>query len=83
VAQDFRAAFALGDDDQHIATVDAAGVALAAIQGLNQIVCQQGMELRARSSRIEALEKRLVELERVVALLAGAKEQASRANLGG
>ena len=35
VAQDFRAAFGLGDGDRTIATVDADGVALAAIQGLN------------------------------------------------
>ena len=37
MAQDFHAAFGLnGEDDTHIATVDADGVALAAIQGLNQ-----------------------------------------------
>ena len=38
MAQDFHAAFGLGTDDRHIATVDADGVALAAIQGLNQKV---------------------------------------------
>jgi len=36
MAQDFHAAFGLGTDERHIATVDADGVALAAIQGLNQ-----------------------------------------------
>jgi len=35
-AQDFHAAFGLGSDDETIGTVDADGVALAAIQGLNQ-----------------------------------------------
>src|SRR5439155_1451868 len=35
-AQDFAAAFHVGEDDKHIATVDEGGVALAAIQGLNQ-----------------------------------------------
>ncbi|MFO1313633.1 MAG: hypothetical protein U1F41_16390 [Burkholderiales bacterium] len=35
MAQDFHAAFALGDDERSIATVDGQGVALAAIQGLN------------------------------------------------
>jgi hypothetical protein len=35
MAQDFHAAFGLGGDDKTIATVDADGVALAAIQGLN------------------------------------------------
>ena len=34
MAQDFYAAFGLGEDDTHISTVDADGVALAAIQGL-------------------------------------------------
>src|SRR6185295_2058477 len=34
MAQDFHAAFGLGTDERHIATVDADGVALAAIQGL-------------------------------------------------
>jgi hypothetical protein len=36
--QDFKAGFGLGGDDTSIAIVDAAGVALAAIQGLNQKV---------------------------------------------
>jgi hypothetical protein len=36
VAQDFHAAFGLGADDKRIATLDSSGVALAAIQGLNQ-----------------------------------------------
>jgi hypothetical protein len=35
VAQDFYQAFGLGDSDRTISTVDANGVALAAIQGLN------------------------------------------------
>ncbi|EMA69270.1 hypothetical protein C468_01845 [Halorubrum kocurii JCM 14978] len=34
MAEEFYAAFELGDDDEHIATVDADGVALAAIQDL-------------------------------------------------
>jgi hypothetical protein len=38
MAQDFYAAFGVGPDVKHIATVDADGVALAAIQGLNQKV---------------------------------------------
>ena len=33
MAQDFHAVFGLGGDDKDIATVDADGVALAAIQG--------------------------------------------------
>ena len=36
MAQDFYAAFKVGTDDKHIAPIDEGGVALAAIQGLNQ-----------------------------------------------
>jgi trimeric autotransporter adhesin len=61
MAQDFRAAFALGVDDKHIATVDADGVALAAIQGLNQ---KLESEVQAKDARIATLEGRLAELER-------------------
>ncbi len=45
MAQDFRKAFDLGADDEHISTVDADGVALAAIQGLNAEVKDE-MKLR-------------------------------------
>lgn len=38
VAEDFHATFGVGDDPQHIASLDTGGVALAAIQGLNQKV---------------------------------------------
>ena len=73
MAQDFHAAFALGTDDRHIASVDADGVALAAIQGLNAIVKEQKKELQEKQAEIEAinlknqsLEKRLEALERLV-----------------
>jgi hypothetical protein len=56
MAQDFHAAFGLGTDDKHIATVDADGVALAAIQGLNQ-------KLEEKNARIAELERRLENLE--------------------
>src|SRR5262249_48182987 len=35
-AQDFFAAFKVGEDNRHITDIDEGGVALAAIQGLNQ-----------------------------------------------
>jgi hypothetical protein len=59
MAQDFYAAFNVGTDDKHIATVDEDGVALAAIQGLNE-------KLKDKDARIEALEKRLADLEQLV-----------------
>jgi hypothetical protein len=58
VAQDFKAAFDLGSDDKSIATVDADGVALAAIQGLNEKLEEQraeNTELRARLEKLEQL----------------------------
>ena len=63
MAQDFYAAFAIGPDDKHIATVDADGVALAAIQGLNQKVEEQGAALKSKDARIAELEKRLSAIE--------------------
>ena len=56
MAQDFYAAFGVGEDPQHISTVDADGVALAAIQGLYQAVQEQ-------QTQIQALEARLAQVE--------------------
>jgi hypothetical protein len=66
VAQDFRAAFGLGADDKSIATVDESGVALAAIQGLNKKLEAQADALKAKDARIQELESRLANLEKVV-----------------
>jgi len=55
-AQDFNAAFGVGTDDTHIGTVDADGVALAAIQGLYGLV-------QEKDARIAELEKRVAALE--------------------
>ncbi|MCC6821386.1 MAG: tail fiber domain-containing protein, partial [Verrucomicrobia subdivision 3 bacterium] len=59
VAQDFYASFGLGIDDKHIATVDADGVALAAIQGLNQKLEETRAENSTLKERVEKLEKLL------------------------
>lgn len=56
MAQDFRAAFGLGEVPTAIATVDADGVALAAIQGLHGIV-------REKEAEIEQLKRSLLELQ--------------------
>lgn len=56
MAQDFHAAFGLGDSDRHITTVDADGVALAAIRGLYVEAREREAALTAR---IDALEARL------------------------
>jgi hypothetical protein len=41
IAQDFHTAFGLGEDERYIGSIDADGVALAAIQGLYQLSQEQ------------------------------------------
>jgi hypothetical protein len=67
MAQDFHAAFGLGEDDKHIATVDAAGVALAAIQGLNEKLEQR---LEQKQTEITELTQAVNELKQLVGSLA-------------
>jgi hypothetical protein len=57
MAQDFRAAFGLGNDDRSYYAVDAQGVALASIQELKHLV-------DAQERRIEALERQNSDLAR-------------------
>jgi hypothetical protein len=57
MAQDFYAAFEVGLDDKSICTVDEGGVALAAIQGLNQKLEEQRAENAELKQRLDALEK--------------------------
>lgn len=66
MAQDFYAAFNVGPDDKHIATVDEGGVALAAIQGLHEVV-------KEKDAEIAAMKQRLTDLEKVVSALANRK----------
>ena len=56
MAEDFHEVFGLGTDEQHLAPADAAGVALAAIQGLYDLIRERDAEideLRDRLARIE------------------------------
>jgi hypothetical protein len=54
MAQDFWAAFGLGDDDKHIGTIDEGGVALAAIKGLNAKIEEQQREIAELRERVQA-----------------------------
>jgi hypothetical protein len=58
MAQDFAAAFEVGEDDKHITTIDADGVALAAIQGLYKMVKERDAKLASQERRIADLENR-------------------------
>jgi hypothetical protein len=79
MAQDFFAAFGLGKDDRYLTSIDPDGVAMAAIQGLNQKVETVGADYQARITELEAdkhaLEARLAELEAMVRILAERIEQ--------
>jgi hypothetical protein len=57
MAQDFKAAFGLGESPTGINTVDADGVALAAIQGLNQVVLEKDAEIQTLKARLDRLEQ--------------------------
>lgn len=59
MAQDFYDAFGLGTDEKHIATVDADGVALAAIQGLHSLMKEKDAQLSALQKRLSDLEAKL------------------------
>jgi hypothetical protein len=70
MAQDFHAAFNVGTDEKHIAPIDEGGVALAAIQGLNEKVETRIQEQESRSQKLEKenaeLKVRLAALEKII-----------------
>ncbi len=66
MAQDFYKAYSLGHDEKGISTLDADGVALAAIQGLYDVVKEKDAkiaELEARLAEVDELKLRLLALE--------------------
>ena len=64
MAQDFHKAFGLGGSDKSIATVDADGVALAAIQGLHQIVKDKDAKISALEKLNAAMQRKLAAIEK-------------------
>ncbi len=73
MAQDFQAAFQLSADDKHISVVDEGGVALAAIQGLNQKLNEKDTEIQTLKQQNDSLAERLNALEAAVKQLATRK----------
>ena len=61
-AQEFRAASGLGEDDKHIATVDADGVALAAIQAVHKPSLEKDQRIEALTREVSELQVRLAKL---------------------
>lgn len=73
MAQDFYAAFQLGEDDRHIVTIDADGVALAAIQGLYQLSQAQQAQIDALQAENAALTEQLAQIENRLDVLEAVK----------
>ena len=69
MAQDFYAAFGLGQDEHYIGSVDADGVALASIQGLYQLVQEKDAKIAALEKQNTDQEKRLDDFEARLASL--------------
>lgn len=59
MGQDFYSLFSVGTDEKHIAPIDEGGVALAAIQALNQKVEQKDAQIRDLEGRLRKLESLL------------------------
>ncbi len=78
MAQDFHAAFGVGADDKHIATIDADGVALAAIQALHGLVKEKEQKISALEEQNRALDRRLEALEELVRQVATPSQVGSR-----
>jgi hypothetical protein len=73
MAQDFARAFGVGEDNRHITGIDADGVALAAIQGLNEKLesalrekNEELEKLKEKAAKVDLLEERLNRLEQAI-----------------
>jgi hypothetical protein len=59
MAQDFYAAFHVGEDDRHITSIDEDGVALAAIKALHSENRSLGERMTRDDARLAALERKV------------------------
>jgi trimeric autotransporter adhesin len=59
IAEDFHKIFNVGSDPQYISTVDASGVALAAIQGLAAVVKEKDAKISKLERELDAIKKKL------------------------
>src|SRR6185369_454419 len=66
MAQDFMAAFQVGDDDKHISTIDPDGVALAGVKALDARTTTQQQEIDALRRENAELRQRLERLEKML-----------------
>jgi hypothetical protein len=80
MAEEFYDVFGLGTDEQHIANVDADGVALAAIQGLSAELDDAREELDDTREELDEKSERIENLEAENARLQDANEQLREQN---
>ena len=66
MAQDFRAAFGLGESDKTLNTVDASGVTMAAIQGLYQLMQEKDRQIEALTRKVEQQQAQLNQVKRTI-----------------
>ena len=59
MAQDFSAAFGVGEDDKHINLIDANGITMAAIQALYQLMQEKDSQISALQAEVEQLKCKL------------------------
>jgi trimeric autotransporter adhesin len=68
IAEDFHKTFNVGSDPQYISTVDASGVALAAIQGLAAVVKEKDAKISALEKTNELMLRELSAIKRKLGL---------------
>jgi hypothetical protein len=78
MGQDFHAAFGIGEKATRITTIDADGVALAAIQGLHEIVLEKDCRIDDLEAQKAGLEARVTVLEAMMSKVLAAQNGGGR-----
>jgi hypothetical protein len=66
MAQDFMAAFHVGEDDKHISTIDPDGIALAGVKALDERTLTQQQQIDALRQENAELRERLLRIEKLL-----------------
>jgi hypothetical protein len=66
MAQDFYSTFKVGENDKTITTVDPDGVALAAIQGLNEELKDRDLKIEAQQQQLNSLQEQVKQQQTVI-----------------
>ena len=74
MAHDFYEAFGVGEDERRITSIDADGIALAAIQALNSELTAKTQQLADQGKEIDELKAQLAEMQQLLKKLISADE---------